>query len=153
MLSKILTPVDLTEASPESLHQAVALAKGVGAELIILHADELPLVHGELPYLPQYVYDDQAVERRRKLDALVREAASGGAHARGLLVRGPAVERITSVAEAEQVDMIVMGTHGRRGMQHLLLGSVAEHVVRTARVPVMTVRGTCGEARPSTERL
>ena len=80
-------------------------------------------------------------EARRRLTAILARARAAGVRARAQLAEGGAVERILSVARRWRPDVIVIGTHGRSGVRHFLMGSVAEHVVRRAARPVLTVRG------------
>ena len=140
MLKRILVPVDFTNTSMAALRKAAEIAAALGSELICLHVDEFPVMgYGELSYLPAEVVDEHIRETKRKMDDLLALATSKGWNARGLVVRGPAATGITSSAEAQDADIIVMGTHGRRGYRRLVLGSVAEQVIRTSKVPVMTV--------------
>jgi nucleotide-binding universal stress UspA family protein len=80
-------------------------------------------------------------DARRRLAATLARARAAGVRARAQLVEGGAVERILSAGRRWRPDVIVIGTHGRSGVRHLLMGSVAEHVVRRAARPVLTVRG------------
>ena len=142
---RILHPSDFSRASGAAFTKAVGLAKADRAELIVAHVltPALPIA-GE-GYMSPKVYEEiEASARaaaRKQLDALVAKARAAGARAKGLLLEGVPHERIARAAKAHRTDLVVMGTHGRTGLARFFLGSVAERVVATSAVPVMTVRG------------
>jgi len=141
MLKKILVPVDFSDTSLAGLREAGELADGTAAELVLLHVDEFPVMPiGEFPYLPTDVVEEHVAALKRRMNELVAQTTTGLRIVRGSIVAGPAYQAIIDAATAEKADLIVMGTHGRRGFRHLIMGSVAERVVRTASVPVLTVR-------------
>ena len=134
---KILFPTDFAEDSKHALELATSLARDSGGSLVIIHVEEPPVAYGggELYY---GIEEPNREELKRSLAAITpTDPAVPCVHK--LLVGDPA-EAILQVAEAEHVDMIVMGTHGRRGLTRLLMGSVAEAVVRRAPCPVLTVK-------------
>jgi nucleotide-binding universal stress UspA family protein len=119
------------------------MAKRDGALLLIAHAYQEPgLV--ELSQAPARVYEqwDKALREavEKKLQPLVEYVRKEGVEARALLLTGFADEAIVEAAKQQGADLIVMGTHGRRGAARLFLGSVASRVISTAPCPVMTVR-------------
>ena len=143
MFQRILVATDFSPASTPALEQSVKMAKRDEALLLIAHAYQEPgLV--ELSHAPARVYEewDQALRQgvERKLRPLVEHARKEGVEARALLLTGFADEAIIEAARQEGADLIVMGTHGRRGVARLFLGSVASRVISTAPCPVMTVR-------------
>jgi nucleotide-binding universal stress UspA family protein len=119
------------------------------AELLLVHVrDEFPFVANDgSGFVPAGLLEQHAAEQ-----TLVQQQAadivSRGLAARGVMVLGAAPQRLLAVAEQEQVDLVVVGTHGRSGLGHLVLGSVAESVIRNARVPVMVVSATDKTERP-----
>ena len=124
---------------------ALGLARRQGATLLLLHVltPPSPFVASTGPRPASYL-ELLAVARRearRRLAATLARARAAGARARAKLVEGGAAERILSVGRRWRPDVIVIGTHGRSGVRHWLMGSVAEHVVRRASRPVLTVRG------------
>ncbi len=141
---KVLLPTDFSEGAEQAQAEAMRLARALGAELIVLHV-LVPLAHqGEALLGPAEL--DRLQERQRRwaegnLETRVVEIHRAGVPARGLLWGGEPAREIVRAAEDEQVDLIVMGTYGRSGLSRLLLGSVADRVVRTAPCPVVTVRG------------
>jgi len=134
--SIILAPTDFSYASEEALRWATSLARDAGAKLIIVHVEEPPMAYaGELPLAPDEATRD---ELRRSL-AQTLPTDSNVPYEHKLLVGEPA-SAIVDLAEREHADLIVMGSHGRKGITRLLMGSVAEAVVRKAKCPVLTVK-------------
>jgi nucleotide-binding universal stress UspA family protein len=133
----ILVPTDFSTASDAALPHAEALAKQKSASLLLLHVEEPPLAYGggELYYgLPE-----PNSERILKMLEDVRPADPTVAFTHRLTMGDPAAE-IVRIAGEEGVEMIVLGTHGRSGMTRMLMGSVAETVVRRASCPVLVYR-------------
>lgn len=135
MFTRILVPTDFSPASGAALRYARALAEKFGASLEVLH-----ILDND--FLRAVVTDPRDVEAGtlQKVQSLLT-AGERERGARALVMRSddPADE-IVSYARSAPVDLIVMGTHGRHGVAHLLMGSVAEKIVRDAPCPVMTVR-------------
>ncbi|HEU4579467.1 MAG TPA: universal stress protein [Polyangiaceae bacterium] len=143
MFKKILVPVDFSESSTLALDTAVALAKDNDASLTIVHVYE-PLAIA-VPEGYQLFTEEQLTrmleEFHRELTEQRRRAELAGAQRVDTeLLHGFAVSEIQNFAQQCKFDLIVMGTHGRRGLSHAFLGSVAERVVRSAPCPVLTVR-------------
>jgi universal stress protein A len=134
---KILFATDFSPASEGALHYASALARDANASLLILHVEELPAPYsaGEL-MLPQPEFPNP--ELRKMLDAVVPHDKT--IHCEHQLVLGVPAEDIVRVADEENADLIVIGTHGRTGLMRVLMGSVAEAVMRKAGCPVLTVK-------------
>ena len=147
VLKKILCAIDLSEQSESVAEYAVMLARLADASIVAVYA---------APTLTQYTGFHVPPTT---IDNFVGEIVSGaeksmsefvaqhfaGVDARGVVVVGYAAEEILAVAEKEQVDLIVMGTRGRKGIDLILFGSVAEKVVKNAACPVVTIRPTDGE--------
>jgi len=136
-VKKILFPTDFSRASDAGLEYASSLARDRDASLLIVHVEEPPSVYGtgELYYgLPN------PDERRlvQMLESVVPTDRQVPCDHR--LVSGDPATEIVHLAESEDVDLIVMGTHGRTGLKRLLMGSVAEAVVRRANCPVFTYK-------------
>jgi nucleotide-binding universal stress UspA family protein len=135
--SIILVPTDFSTASDAALPHAEALAKQKSASLLILHVEEPPLAYGagELYYgLPE-----PSSERILKMLEEVKPSDPTVSYTHRLTMGDPAGE-IVRIAAEEGADMIVLGTHGRSGMSRMLMGSVAEAVVRRAPCPVLVYR-------------
>jgi len=138
MASKaILFPTDFSTASDAALSHAEALAKQAGATLLIVHVEEPPLAYGggELYYgLPE-----PNSERIQKMLEDIRPRDPAVPFEHRLTIGDPAGE-VVRIAGDEGCEMIVMGTHGRTGLTRLLMGSVAEQIVRRAPCPVLIYR-------------
>jgi nucleotide-binding universal stress UspA family protein len=140
---KILVPVDFSEHSTVALDMAVSLARDFAASLTIVHVYE-PLAVA-VPQGYQLFSDAQLKswfeELQQGLARLQQRAAAAGAPGVATeLLHGFAVAELQNYAAENSFDLIVMGTHGRRGLSHAFLGSVAERLVRVAPCPVLTVR-------------
>ncbi|MBI2824726.1 MAG: universal stress protein [Planctomycetia bacterium] len=138
---KILFPTDFSTLSNAALEHATVLAKESGATLLVVHVAEPPAVYGagEMYY---GVPDPDTPTLRRMLSEIAPSDATVPCERR-LLVGDPAAE-IIAAAEAEHADMIVISTHGRTGLSRVLMGSVAELVVRRATCPVLTLKPSAG---------
>jgi len=134
---KILFATDFSPASETALKFATALARDSGALLVISHVEELPTpyIGGEM-YFTQPEYPNPEI--RRMLDAVV--PPDPNVRFEHKLVMGIAADDIVRLAEAEGADLLVIGTHGRTGLKRVLMGSVAESVMRLATCPVLTVK-------------
>lgn len=138
----ILHPTDFSDASRPAFAEALRLARAAGATLHLLHAAELTLYGPASGALA--ASDD---EHRAALAALAGAARAAGVAVATTLRSGEAVApTIVTVAEEEGADLIVLGTHGRRGLRRFFLGSVAEEVLREAPCPVLTVPARRAEA-------
>jgi nucleotide-binding universal stress UspA family protein len=139
----ILAPTDFSEYSKKAVASALELAKKFGAKLTILHVIELPPypVEGYVPpSLSQTFMDDLERQASTDLAQLIPEAEAAGVQVARLVAVGTPYRKIIDMAEAEHIDLIVMATAGRTGFSHLIMGSIAERVVRTASCPVLTIR-------------
>ena len=144
-IRRILCASDFSSTSRKALAAAISLAKTHRAGLIILHA-HVPIG----PLMPERYIESSTWERvdteaRRWIESQVAKAADRakklGVRASAIMVMGDPATQIVRVARSKRIDLIVVGTHGRRGMSKFFLGSVAERVIATAPCPVMTVRG------------
>jgi nucleotide-binding universal stress UspA family protein len=135
-IRSLLAATDFSDCSTAALDAAGAWAKALGAELHLLHAFELPVprvMAYDVPVSDLYIQQGREVVDRRLREEADRIAATG-----------VAATSVVRVAAEVGADWIVVGTHGRTGLQHVLLGSVAERVVRLAPCSVLTVKGAAG---------
>lgn len=133
----LLVPVDFSPSSNHALAAAKDLATMLGAELVLLHTFEQPFTIGELsPLLVQQFYEEAVPAATRALETLAKENGVTRTYFR----EGAPGPEICRIAEELKPDFIVMGTHGRTKLRHLVTGSVAAYVIRHAPVPVITVR-------------
>lgn len=156
-LKRILVATDFGPAAEAALTYGRALAKNFGATLTVMHV-------AENFFMRPSITDPHALKAAiaRRLEERLTVDDRGALHARVVLeTSDQPADEITRYAKQAEIDLIVMGTHGREGLAHLLVGSVAERVVRTASCPVLTVKhpehefvlpdaaGPQQEARPS----
>lgn len=139
-LKKILVPTDFSEHSAKALLYGAELAKKFGAELHLMHAvEQTPLMYGEGAYVPPETEAEIEAAATEQLESLVADAGDDVKVVRRVEHGHPFVETIR-YAKENDIGLIVLGTHGRGAIAHMLLGSVAEKVVRKAPCPVLTVR-------------
>jgi nucleotide-binding universal stress UspA family protein len=142
-IRKILVPVDFGELSEPALEKAVVFAAALGASVTALHVDEYSLwaIDGGAELTidsARRIREAAAIELERLVD---RHRSRNDVEIEGVIREGAPSSEILHYAKESAADLIVMGTHGRHGLPHALLGSVAEKVVRLATVPVLTLRG------------
>jgi nucleotide-binding universal stress UspA family protein len=141
---RILFATDFSEASQPAFREAISASRDTGAELVIAHAYQLPNLGIPQAASPD-VYEDWNRRIREhteaQLHALVEKAGREGIRASALVLFGDADEVLVEAAKERAVDLLIIGTHGRRGVPRLFLGSVASRVIATAPCPVLTVRG------------
>jgi nucleotide-binding universal stress UspA family protein len=143
IFQKILVPVDFSPYSTFALRSAADIACRFSGSVTILHVhDPMPYAFpGDLQPFSQEQQGQLRAEIEKELAALRVRAETGGASSvETLVVEGSPADEISRCAERGAFDLIVIGTHGRRGVQRMLLGSVAERVARLAQCPVLTVR-------------
>jgi nucleotide-binding universal stress UspA family protein len=131
--------LDFSDGSRAAVSQAEALATRFGAELVLFHALELA-TGSDIPP-PAVVVEGARREMAEKLEAWrVGAAQATGRPVEGALLEGPAAPAIAKAAAGWKLDLLVTGTHGRRGFRHMVLGSVAERLVHLAPCAVLVVR-------------
>jgi len=147
-ISKILAPTDLSEQSQTGVRHALELAKALGAEVTVYHVvsqSELMHYHHEIYvgtdqealrplYHPLETYTEALTRYMKKFADLTSEVK---AHEK--VEMGIPVQNIVDLAEKERMNLIVISTHGRTGLSHILVGSVTEKVVRLAHCPVLSI--------------
>lgn len=138
-MSKVVVPVDFTSKTDKVVHYALSIADKLGAQVLFFHVVsdfqgyDMMLVH------PSFITMKQDLEKqaRKRLDALLAEYRERKGGVGGDIAVGDAAEEIVRYAEAEKADMIIIGTHGTKGLEKILLGSTAERVVKKAPCPVL----------------
>jgi len=150
-LGKILYATDFSPSSEFALEYASALAAATGAKLLIAHVDsETPgLVFGDVGY--GYVPKVDKIARQQYDRLLQVCPATPQVPYEHVFMRGEAAEEILQLAAHEEPDLMVIGSHGRTGAARVLMGSVAESLVRQAKCPVLTVKMPIAE-QPSPEQ-
>ncbi len=140
---RILVPTDFTETSDRAAEWALTLAERLGSWVTLMHSYEIPIIgfpDGALVATAD-IATRIADASRAALDSAVAKQQGRKVKVDGILRDGVSWEEINHVAEEIDADLVVIGTHGRRGLARALLGSVAENVVRTARRPILTIHG------------
>jgi nucleotide-binding universal stress UspA family protein len=143
-LKRILVPTDFSDTSEAATQYAIALAESMGSQLHVLHVFDNPLAYAwgaEAFIEPPADYYERIEQRARdRLNGVLTEAQRKKFDAQLELRTGSPFAEIIGYADEKGIDLIVMGTHGRGAVAHMLLGSVAERVVRKSPCPVLTVR-------------
>lgn len=145
LIRKIILATDFSEASQDAIRHAVWMAKSLKAELKVLHVFEpsgwmVPSPYYFTPGFEQWVdasLDKTRQAGKRSLEAL---AESLDMQAETIFAEGPTGKEIVRIAAEHNADLLILGTHGYTGWNHLTLGSIAEYVVRHAACPVLTVK-------------
>jgi nucleotide-binding universal stress UspA family protein len=157
LVQHVLVPIDFSATADRALDYAIALAQQLQARLTLLHVlDMTPVTMGELtPAVTATYLDDLETDAQQLLQASLERVQRAGLRGDALLANGTPAQAIMDTASAQGVDLILMGTHGRTGLAHVFLGSVAEHVVRQAPCPMLVIRkaaethGTSEDASPA----
>jgi nucleotide-binding universal stress UspA family protein len=137
-----LVPIDFSEYADYALEYAMALASKLDARITLLHViQSMPLGGADMGVTLPYAYlQDLEAELRTNLESYRTRVTTAGLEGEMVLVHGIPFHEIIETAKAQQVNLIIMGTHGRTGLSHVFLGSVAEKVVRMAPCPVLVAR-------------
>ena len=150
--TRILVPVDFSPHADRGFRYGATLAQRLGATLALLHVVEDPFVTGAwnseivVANVPELL-DNLMADAQRRLAMLKESAATMGVTADTAVVIGRPAQAIVDHATEGGFDLIVMGTHGRTGLSHAVMGSVAERVLRKAPCPVLTVRAAEPQAK------
>jgi nucleotide-binding universal stress UspA family protein len=142
-IRKILVGVDFSEHSEAALRYGAEFAKSFGAELLVCHVVPRADMLSQLPpggeaYFPPNLAELQQQEAQQRCEELL--ASTGLSRGRIVLSEGSPFVELIRIARTESADLLIIGTHGRGAIAHMLLGSVAERVVRKAPCPVLVVR-------------
>ncbi len=139
---RILCPIDFSDASPKVADYAATLARSAGAEIMAVYVAPEMNRYAKMYVAPNMIdtlEQDIVKGAEDKMESFLKKDFAG-LKASGKVVIGYAPEAIVDLARALDADMIVMGSHGRKAIDRIIFGSVAEKVVKTSPVPVMTVR-------------
>jgi len=142
-LKKILVPIDFSDASHKALKFAIPFAEQFGASITLLHIVEHYSYPKHAPFEMEHTRLLETVRERskKKLNALYPKlVGASGIKVKTLVREGRSFEEINKLAKQMNADLIIMATHGRTGIKHVILGSTTERVVRHATCPVLTVR-------------
>lgn len=134
----ILVAIDFEKASMKALDVAKELASKLGAEVMLAHVYQVPMF--TYPGLEPALLPTFSAEIGDAVKKAMGELKEQTGISKAILREGEPASELLAIADEVSASMIVMGTHGRKGISHLLLGSVAERVVRQSKVPVLTIR-------------
>ena len=140
-MRKILVPVDFSENSTKLLQHAVDMAGKSGANIVVVYVVEgLDKYSGlSIPHISLTEVEKELVQSAKsKMELFLEENLEPSVPHEGVVLNGDIVEEINNFAANEGVDMIIMGTHGYKGLEKIVFGSVAERIVKTAPCPVLT---------------
>lgn len=142
-IRSILFPTDFSEGSSQALRYAVDLAQRYGAKLFVIHViyDVVKATGWYVPHVSvDKMYEDIRESAKKELERFGVEELSVLKNVERLVLSGVPHEEIINFAKEQKIDLIVMGTHGRKGVDRILFGSTAAQIVRFAPCPVLTVR-------------
>lgn len=139
---KILFPCDLSPATSKILRYVLSIAQKYDSEVYLLHAVQDLKMMGDL-YIPRYSleFDQQKLieAAEKSIDTFCETELEACPHFIKRIVVGDPATQILKLIQSEDIDLVIMGTHGRKGLEETIFGSVAENVVKKAPVPVLTV--------------
>ena len=146
-IQTILVPTDFSPDAQAALVKAKDLARALGSRLVILHAYRVDIAMstpglGGGFILPDRFYQELRASATSRVEALAAATVKDGVKAEGIAVEDGPAPAIVDVAKRLPADLIVMGTRGLTGLAHVVLGSVADRVIRKASCPVLTVKAT-----------
>jgi len=136
-IKTILVPTDFSSSSQQAVEMASLIAHGQQAKLVLVHVLDLPVTYSESPLAYTFAAEEVAAAERNLAETVPSDSAIT---CERKVLKGETATSILRAAEEVHADLIVVGTHGRTGALHILLGSVAEKVLRHARCPVMAVK-------------
>jgi nucleotide-binding universal stress UspA family protein len=140
--NKVLFPCDLTENSSKVLPYVLSIAEKYNSQIYLLHVVQDLLRWGNvfIPHGSTEVYQKEAMQGAEKaMNRVCEEGLKGCPNFKRMIVSGDPASKILETIQSEGIDLVVMGTHGRKGLEHTIFGSVAENVVKKSPVPVLTV--------------
>ncbi len=140
-LKKILCPIDHSDCSKDALRYAVSFAMKDKCKLYLLHKIDIRSFDENMDTISKQIPDEETLEQlRTKLLDCIPEEIRDDMDVEAIVIQGIPFAEIISTAREKNIDMIVIGSHGRSGIAHMMLGSVSEKVVRKAPCPVLTIR-------------
>ncbi|WP_333649085.1 universal stress protein [Candidatus Binatus sp.] len=152
LFRKVLCPIDFSEHSLTALDVALKVVQQNDAALYLLNVAPMPAGAAGFQPVPMDPYPYVEKDRREQLEKLAQERIPATVRYEMVVTSGDPAERVLETARGLDADLIVMGTHGRKGLGHLVLGSVAERVVRESPIPVLTVHSTARVRKAARDR-
>jgi nucleotide-binding universal stress UspA family protein len=141
-IKKILFPVDLSPVSSKIASSVIAFGESFDAEIHLVHVavtmEEIAGVYGPDMMVGNFA-DEVAQSAERELKKFEEKFFAGYPNKKNVVVKGDPADKIIEYIKAERIDLVVMGTHGRKGLDKILFGSVADQLVKNSPVPVLTI--------------
>jgi len=141
-VNKVLVPIDFSQNARRIVQEGFDIAGKFGAEVHILFVAQVFQDYSEffVPHMPAIQFEEDILSRaREKMDEFIKENFDNCSSCKTEILAGDVAETILAYAEEKGIDLIVMGTHGYKGLEKILFGSVAEKVVKAAHCPVLTI--------------
>ena len=141
-IKKILFPLDLTENSSKILPYVLSVSEKYNSQIYLLHVVQDLNKWGKLyvPHPSMDKFQEEAIESAKKtMDKICENQLQSCPNFQKRVVSGDTVDEILKIIESESIDLLIMGTHGRKGLEHVIFGSVAENVVKKSPVPVLSI--------------
>ncbi len=142
-IEKILFPCDLTENCMKILPYVLSASEKYNSKIYLFHVvEELPKWRSGfyIPHIPWDQYQEEALKGAEKaLDRICKKQLQGCPNFQKMILSGDPAQEILKTIEREGIDLVIMGTHGRKGLEHVFWGSVAENVVKKSPAPVLTI--------------
>lgn len=141
-INHILVPIDFSSDADDAVDMAISLAKELESRITLLHViHDVYVGVGEMAAaLPPSYYEEIEDDINREMQTYLNKVVEAGLQGDSIVVHGVPFQSILDTVADQNIDLVVMGTHGRTGLKHVLLGSVAEKVIRLATCPVMVTR-------------
>jgi len=138
-IKKIIVPIDFLQHTEQIAEYAVYIADKMGAKLRFVHIVEPPPTYGDLDFPPFGALSNEVVKQaKEKMNQLVEKFKKSCSGCAGKIFEGDIIDSIMQYAEDESGDLIIIGTHGRKGLEKMWLGSIAERVIKKAPCPTLT---------------
>ncbi|MBE9571868.1 MAG: universal stress protein [Proteobacteria bacterium] len=142
-IKKILFPIDFTDNSTKIMPYVLSVSEKYDGMIYLLHVVEDLSKWGSgfyIPHLPLKQYQEEALKgAEKRMDKVCDEQLKSCPNFQKRILSGDPAQEILKTIESEGIDMVIMGTHGRKGLEHTIFGSVAENVVKKSPVPVLTI--------------
>jgi nucleotide-binding universal stress UspA family protein len=141
-IKKILFPLDLTENSSKILPYVLSVSEKYNSQIYLLHVVQDLNKWGKLyvPHPSMDKFQEEAIKSAKKtMDKICENQLQSCPNFQKRVVSGDTVDEILKIIESESIDLLIMGTHGRKGLEHVIFGSVAENVVKKSPVPVLSI--------------
>jgi nucleotide-binding universal stress UspA family protein len=141
-IKKILFPLDLTENSSKILPYVLSVSEKYNSQIYLLHVVQDLNKWGKLyvPHPSMDKFQEEAIQSAKKaMDKICENQLQSCPNFQKKVVSGDTVDEILKIIESESIDLLIMGTHGRKGLEHVIFGSVAENVVKKSPVPVLSI--------------